>query len=112
MRSRPPWMRSLERGSRQAVLARLGAALEQSQLHERERVAMGGARAHAEVAGQFHDPPWIASRPEAGQDRQASQQRAREARIGGVAREVPGWRVGPARAIARERRFPPAGVVV
>ena len=51
------------RGTRQAVLARLRAALEQPELDERRRVAVGRARAHAEVACDLDDATRAPSGP-------------------------------------------------
>ena len=60
-------------GPRQPVLAALGVALEQAELHERGGVAVGGRGAHAGVVGEFDDPPRAAVGAEAGEQREPPQ---------------------------------------
>ena len=74
---------------RQPVLARVRTALQQAQLHQRQRVAVCRGRTHAEVFGDFDDPARVPLRAEAGEDRQAAQQRARQARVDRPDRHVP-----------------------
>lgn len=73
-RSRSNAVSTCESDPREAVLARLGAALEQAELDQRECVAMGGGRAHAELFGDFHDPTRTTIGAEAREDRQPAQQ--------------------------------------
>ncbi len=99
--SRPCRMRHGPPAPRQAVLARVRAALQEAQLHQRQRIAVGRRGAHAEVLGDFHDPARAPVRAEAREDRQSPQQRTRQARIDLADRHVsaqPGLRAALGRA--------------
>ena len=86
--SRSGSARALLRCPRQPVLAALGVALEQAELDERGGVAVGGRGAHAGVVGEFDDPPRGAVGAEAGEQREPSQQRPGQARIGCADRQI------------------------
>jgi hypothetical protein len=57
---------------------------------------MGRARAHPEVACELDDPPRATVGSEAGEDRESSQQRARQSRVDAVDRQTRTAEGGPA----------------
>ena len=92
------WPRLAGQADGRRYLRVFGQRSSRPEFDERERVAMGRARAHPEIVGQLDDSALAAVGAEAGEQREAAQQRARQARVVGVAGEVTAARAASLRA--------------